>query len=115
MLQLRLAALDGLPMQLLQKGNTPATACPRAAAFRELAGHARAVQSYEIDELAPAYVKAVAHLGVQIHNSAILASGVDNLHDNFTGQMPIAKPCHPGYDNGDLNTNKSVEAGTVDT
>src|SRR6266404_3190206 len=66
--QLGFAALDGLLVELLEEGNTPAAPRPGAAAFRELAGHLGTAKANEIDELAPRHVKAVANLGIQVHH-----------------------------------------------
>ena len=50
-------------------GAVPAGA--RAAALRELTGDPRAALAGEVDQLAPADMKAVTDLGIQVHSSII--------------------------------------------
>src|SRR5207248_10131897 len=73
--QLRLAAGDGLLVDLLEEGDAPAAAGAGAAALRELARHLGPALADEIEQLPPRHVEAVAHFGVEVHDGpAILPS-----------------------------------------
>jgi hypothetical protein len=60
--------VDRLLVQLLEEGDAPTAAGAGTAAFGQLAGHLRPVSPQEVDQFAPADVKTVANLGIQIHD-----------------------------------------------
>src|SRR5262249_28262687 len=78
-LQLRgIAARDGLLIDLLEEGNAPAATGAGAAALRHLAGHPGLAQPGVVRQLAARDVKAVTHLGVEVHAAAQEKTG--SLH-----------------------------------
>src|SRR5689334_19515993 len=62
LLEFGFAAMDGLAMNLLEKGNTPPTTGSRAAAFGKLASDLGLVHTHKIDELPPSHVEAITNL-----------------------------------------------------
>src|SRR5207248_16408 len=60
LVQIRLTAGLELLMELLQKGDAPATAGPRSTALRELTGNPGTLDAQEVEQLPAADVEAVA-------------------------------------------------------
>jgi hypothetical protein len=66
--EFRLASENCLFVELAQERHAPPAASSCAAALRKLAGNARSLEPDETHQLASRDVKAVANLGIQIHD-----------------------------------------------